>query len=553
MTDALSLRKARGAFFTPSEMTRFLCDWAIRSPSDLVLEPSAGEAAFLLAAGQRLRELGAPRRLAGRQLRGVELDGESAEAAERRLAAVDISAEIRVADFFDMPATPTFDAVVGNPPYIRYQDFSGPSRAKGLRASLAQGVRLTGLASSWAAFTVHAAQFLKPHGRLALVLPAELLSVTYAAQVRRFLLERFATLRLVMFEELVFPGVLEEVVLLLAEGNGPGQSFEVCQVKHLGELGSLDRAPWTWYRPERGDKWTHALLPPEALIAYRQLTPTAGGAFAPLLMWGETYLGAVTGNNRYFTLCSDDITALGLKNVDWLPCSPPGSRHLQGLKFGDHDWEELASNGERCYLFAPSRDKPTPAANKYIRAGESEGVNRAYKCRTRKPWWRVPTVKVADLLLTYMDHERPRLVANEARVHHLNSLYGVGLRHGLRELGRDLLPLASINSVTLLGAELVGRAYGGGLLKLEPNEADLMPVPSESTLKSAAVDLRGVRAQVGRALQENALWEAVRIVDRVVLRKHLGIKPSAIAALHQAREILFSRRVSRGRGARVEN
>ncbi len=35
--DSAELRKARGACFTPSEVTRFLCEWAITSP-----EPSRG-------------------------------------------------------------------------------------------------------------------------------------------------------------------------------------------------------------------------------------------------------------------------------------------------------------------------------------------------------------------------------------------------------------------------------------------------------------------------------------------------------------------------------
>lgn len=35
-----------------------------------------------------------------------------------------------------------------------------------------RGVRLSGLASSWAAFLIHAGAFLSPNGRLAMVLPA---------------------------------------------------------------------------------------------------------------------------------------------------------------------------------------------------------------------------------------------------------------------------------------------------------------------------------------------------------------------------------------------
>lgn len=55
------------------------------------------------------------------------------------------------------------------------------------------------LALSWAAFAVHAALFLRPGGRMGPVLLAELLSVNYAAEVRRFLFGSFARVDLMLF------------------------------------------------------------------------------------------------------------------------------------------------------------------------------------------------------------------------------------------------------------------------------------------------------------------------------------------------------------------
>src|SRR5690606_17407911 len=142
----------------------------------------------------------------------------SAAEAERTLRSEGIQASIRAADFFTLDADGSYDAVVGNPPYIRYQDFSGEARGASRRAALAAGVPLTQLASSWAAFTVLSALHLRVGGRMGLVLSAELVTVNYAAEVRRFLMERFESVRLVLFVERVFPGVQEEVVLLLADG-----------------------------------------------------------------------------------------------------------------------------------------------------------------------------------------------------------------------------------------------------------------------------------------------------------------------------------------------
>jgi len=547
--DTSALRKARGAFFTPPELVSFINDWAVRSSDDVVLEPSCGEAAFLLDVAPRLHVQGKrPEELAA-QLQGIEMHAPSAAAARSVLTGAGHGATIRTSDFFDVEPTPTFDCVVGNPPYVRYQAFAGSARAKGLEAALKYGVRLSGTTNAWAAFVVHASQFVKPGGRLGLVLPAELLAVKYAGEVRRFLLQHFAKVRLVMFEELVFPGVLEDVVLLLAEGKGPAPCFEVYQARDLASLSSASAATWLNFKPERDGKWTPALLPHSTFETFSRIT--SGTGFSPLLLWGDTTLGAVTGSNSYFTMTQEDAAAHRIPERELQKISPPGSRHLRGFTFSDAAWEEQAREGAACYLFLPDSDKPSAAAQRYIEHGETQGIEKGYKCSNRKPWWRVPVVRMPDLLLTYMDHERPRLVANDAKVLHLNSLYGVNLRHGLKELGRDLLPMATLNSATLLAAEMIGRSYGGGLLKFEPNEADGWPVPSAEALRSTADDLKAVRPQLATALRQNDIAAAVKLVDRVLLTGHLGVKAGEVAQLREARAALFQRRKTRGKGPRA--
>ena len=544
MTDPASHRKARGAFYTPASITAYLAGWAIRAPADRVFEPSCGEAGFLLAAGERLRALGTkPERLAG-QLQGVEIHAGSARQAARLLASQGMRAGIEVADFFDRSPAPEFDAVIGNPPYVRYQSFSGEARARAQRAALAAGVRLTGLSSSWAAFCIHASRFLRPEGRIALVLPGELLTVNYAAQVRRFLLRRFARVRLILFDTRVFPGVLEDVVLLLAEGQGGAPCFELYQAGSPDALPTPDAPAWTEHRPEDGQKWTPALIAADAFSLYRHIA--AGPGFAPMLEWGETWLGAVTGNNAWFSLGRDEAARLGVAKEDLRPISPPGSRHLRGLVFDRRAWEGLAADGAGCFLFDP-RDDSDAAVRRRIDTGRQRRVHTAYKCRVRSPWWRVPLGAVPDLLLTYMNQDRPRLLTNDARVHILNSVYGVTLRAGLRRLGRELLPLAFLNSLSLLGAEMVGRSYGGGLLKLEPKEADILPVPSPALLRAAAPLLRAARPAVEEALLAGDVVGAVAQVDCILLTGRLGLADAEVAALRMARDLLSQRRRARGK------
>lgn len=538
-TDSLALRKARGAFFTPPDVAAFVTRWAVRSAEDRAFEPSCGEAAFLLAASDRLRDLGAAGPMSG-QLSGVELHAASADAARQCLAERGVSVDVRAGDFFEQELASGFDAVVGNPPFVRYQDFAGDARLKAREAALKAGVRLSGLASSWAAFVVASAALVRPGGRLGLVLPAELLSVNYAGPVRRFLMDRFRSVKLAVFEERVFPGVLEEVVLLLAEGVGPTTEIEVGQTGNLDGLDMLEFVPWE--PTDREGKWTPALLSADALDTYEALQREA--AFVCLETWGRTNLGMVTGNNRYFALTTREAHDLKLSNSDLTPISPPGSAHLRGLTLTTAAWQELADAQKRVLLFRPSGE-PSEAAERYIRRGKRRKVHAAYKCRVRDPWWRVPNVPVPDLFVTYMNHDTPRLVANEAGVGYVNSVHGVRLKTDLRDLGKDLLPVAALNSLTMLGAEVVGRSYGGGVLKLEPKEADQLPVPAPEALSKVESQLRAVVPHLSKRLRSSDLAEAVDMVDRVLLIEGLGLGRKSIRAMRDAREQLFSRRVAR--------
>ncbi|MGL4745005.1 MAG: N-6 DNA methylase [Dermatophilaceae bacterium] len=540
--DSPDLRKARGAFFTPELVARYVTEWAVRSSTDRVLEPSCGEAAFLLEAGRRLSALGAATGLSG-QLSGAELHAESAYTARSLLAIEGHDVEISVGDFLRAAPRASFDAVIGNPPYVRYQAFSGESRAAAQRAALRAGVRLTNLASSWAAFTLHSALHVSKGGRLGLVLPAEMLSVNYAAPVRDFLMQEFRQVRLVLFAERIFPGVMEEVVLLLAEGRGEGpvDHCEIVQSKNGSTLAELAESDVRRWHPANNERWSSALLPAEVVQLYTDRISSE--EFVALSHWGDTTLGMVTGNNEFFALTENQVKQRALAPDDLVRLSPPGSRHLRGLSLTTQHLQKLDRAGQASWLFRPART-PSTTALKYIAHGEMTSVDHAYKCRVRTPWWRVPYLRPADLLLTYMNADTARLCTNTAAVHHLNSVHGVYLTGEHRRLGRDLLALAALNSVTLLGAEMVGRSYGGGILKIEPKEADRWPMPSPALVEGRAEALRGVRRRVRDLLATGRLVVASEIVDATLW-------PTAdreqLASLRLGRQLLHDRRVARSR------
>ncbi|AXE39491.1 HsdM family class I SAM-dependent methyltransferase [Acidipropionibacterium virtanenii] len=534
-------RKARGAYFTPAPVAEFITEWAVRSSGDLVIDPSCGDAAFLVPAVMRLRALGALDPV----VHGVEIHGASAADAGIRVTQADGRAQIRVADFFDLDDGRRYDAVVGNPPYVRYQGFTGPARSRARRAALRAGVSLSSLASSWAAFVVHAASVLKPGGRLGMVLPAELLSVNYAAPVRRFLFEHFGSVELVLFERQVFDDAETDTVLLLADQCGRSTtSAAIRRVHRSSDLVDLpEPVTRTPVSPEA--KWTDLLVSPDVMGILARLKKS--GAFAGLGYWGRIRLGAVTGNNKYFALSAARAAELGLATDDLMAISPPGSGHLRGLEFTCEQFAGLRESGRSVLLFRP-QDPLDRAARKYVSAGCEAGINEAYKCRVRTPWYRVPVLETPDLFLTCMNADTPRLTTNEAGVRHLNSVHGVYLFPDIQESGRTYLPIASLNSVTLLDAELSGRSYGGGILKIEPREAVRWLVPSETLVSDAAHGLDSVREEVVEALGNGRLLDAVALVDSVLLGAGDAMTPVDLRMIRSAAADMAQRRITRRSG-----
>jgi adenine-specific DNA methylase len=100
------------------------------------------------------------------------------------------------------------------------------------------------LANAWVAFVQLGIEFLKEGGRLAMVVPAELLQVKYAGELRSRLSTQFDRIVLVAFKRLVFSEIQQEVLLLLAEGRrhspGPPSDIQTIEYEDGDDLVSHD-------------------------------------------------------------------------------------------------------------------------------------------------------------------------------------------------------------------------------------------------------------------------------------------------------------------------
>ena len=531
--------KSFGAFYTDGAVADFLVGWAVRSGADRVLDPSFGGGIFLEAALGRLGD--------AHKLYGVELDPEVHARVASLLTARGLPPQNLIrADFFNLDAgtelLPPLDAVVGNPPFIRYQKFSGDVRAKALARALEQGVRLSRRSSAWAPFLVHSVSLLKPGGRLGMVVPAELGHAAYARPVLRFLTESFASVTLLTFKEPLFPRLSQDTLLLLAEERG--SAFEGLFWRDVGSVRELEflGAPPQTTRLDapallEGDKLVSYFAPPDARELYRELGSSE--SVKRLGELAEVGIGYVTGANKFFHLGKEDAAAWGIPE-GFLRRAVFRGGAFQGVRFGANDWLDGAQKGDAGYLLALSDhppENPLPeSVRRYLEHGETTGVHKAYKCRVRSPWYVVPQVRKADAFLTYMSGLRPQLLANDAGAVAPNTLHVVRLRPQ-SPVPKSALSALWLTSLTSLSVELEGHALGGGLLKLEPTEARrvLVALPSDG-------DWAGLTEELDALLRKGEVPAARGRADEAVLQGALGLSARECESLREAARTLRARR-----------
>ncbi len=544
-------RKGLGAFYSPRSLVEPMVAWAISTTRTSILDPSCGDGIFVELAAERLISLGASSVDAAGLIHAIDLNPHAARTtAETLRRLLGERVDVRTGSFFSLePPGNLFssheavDAVVGNPPYIRYQEFTGVSRGEALARAADAGVSLTRLASSWAHFVAHAVTFIRPKGRLALILPAELAHAAYAAPLRRFLRESFEEVYIVSFRRSVFPGAQESVVILLASGKGgPHRRLGLAE---LDSAQGLQALPAVLERAEifqdgsEPTKWVPGHTANRGAACLAQLQE--GGLFRPLGEVGKASIGFVSGANEFFVLTPREATSLRLPERSLRPALIR-ARQIPDFVITGRDLAAMRAANERCLLWLPGPSL-TKAEASYVRKGEAAGIDEHYKCRVRTPWYVVPGVVVPDAFLTYMSDTVPRLCLNRAGVVTANTLLAVQLRHIPAGLKKAFV-IAFYNSATMLSCERMGRSYGGGVLKLEPREADRVLVPSVPLVRQHRSALLALGASLSEALRlgpPTRIGEALAAVDRVLLESRnpgleaLGEERAAFAARRQLR------------------
>jgi len=535
--------QALGAYYTPTVLAEPLARWAVREAGDTIFDPSCGEGVFLTCGVDRLLTLGTKPRTLSDQIAGVEVNARALVRARGALVSRHPGlrwGRLAQDDFFlfaeDNLGKVSFDAVIGNPPYLRTQGRSDGSKRRALDVARRCGAELTADASAWAPFVAAATGFVKPGGRLAMVVPREALFTNYTRPLLAMLERRFASVNLIALDEYWFEGAMVKVALLLAEGIGPG----VLRLHETRELANLDRLIEAAPAPVAASSWVWSRIPADCRPAAARALETP--ALLPLTDLANVLIGVVTGEKEFFLLPESKIQELGIP-ADCVQTALSRPSQLAGSTFTRRDASALESSDEACRLLTiPIEYRGgTPSVDSYIAAGAAQGLDQNYKCRTRKPWYSVRRqLAPPDALLGYLVKRRPRFAANAARVHSTNNLHRVYLKKP-GDGTAAMMTAAAMNAATMLSVELLGRIAAAGVLKIEPGDASkirLVPPDAIGKVKGAA---RSVAA-IDTALREERDADAFAIADDLA-SKAMGWNPREMSRLRRAQLALRDARL----------
>lgn len=539
----LNAQKLRGGYYTPKEITKFLSGWAISKGTQRILEPSCGDGNFIEAAILRFKELGIDETAMKGRIKGIEFIKEEASKAEIRAKQLGAnSATIVNSDFFQYlknSGTSDYDVVLGNPPFIRYQNFPDEHRKLAISMMEDLGLHPNKLTNIWVPFLVVSASLLNENGKMAMVIPAELFQVKYAAETRVFLSNFFDRITIITFKKLVFKGIQQEVVLLLCEKKvSKNKGIRTIECKHLEDLDSIDfnmiNASSLKPIDHSTEKWTKYFLSTEEINLLKNLKHDKRVILCNDIM--QTNVGLVTGRNEFFMMKESQVKKFGLEKYTIPVVSK--SAQLKGTTFSQEDFEINSEAQQALYLFLPPDkdfDELPEECQRYITFGESQNFHTGYKCRIRNRWYITPSLWSPDAFALRQVGDYPKIVINETGASSTDTIHRVKFKDGV---DKKLAVLSFLNSLSFAFSEVTGRSYGGGVMTFEPTEIGEIRIP---VLKKISVDFM----EIDNLLRQREIEKVLDIIDEELLIKQHGFSKEEVMTMRNIWKKLSGRRIGR--------
>ncbi|MEF8814688.1 MAG: N-6 DNA methylase [Halovenus sp.] len=489
----------------------------------------------------------------------------------------------------------TFDAVVGNPPYIRQENLY-PDKTH-FRSSLKRygrsnhttyddgSKKLSTKSDAYVYFVTHATQFLREAGRLGFIVPTKWMMADYGRSFQRFLFDHYRLEAVVGFSARAFDEALVDTALLLLERcSDPDERADTTtkfvrlnqsmEVEHIVDVVTADvtvppdddmvvetRPNYRTVAMAQRDvadtdsgKLGHFLAVPQdiiRLVEHPQL--------CSLEDFADVSYGNKTGANPFFFLDEGDLAEWPIHRRFLTPAiksirdtdsqvvtGNTTDRYLLDVHDYVEEVEASSTFGDGSSL--TERVKRTlerdgyDTLRAYVEFGEREGYQERPTCASRPVWFDLGNLLRPAILHPKFFDDRVIPMWNRDRLAPSNAVDGIYLDDGVDEE----LVMAVLNStVHKVILECWGRAEGGGALQLMTYEMESLPTIDPATISGAR------RNELVDALHRllDGDPDAQADLDAALLETlHVDL---GVEALQEMRETIAKRRTRSGEDVEV--
>jgi len=534
-----SNRKLRGAYYTPNALAKEIVSLLDFTDTLSILEPGCGDGVFIDALLSERSRL--PRNAS---VTAVEIDDEEAKKVSRKNTPA-LSVNVLNEDFLEFYnreyEKSLFDLIIGNPPYIRYQYLTTTQREIQSKILTDHGMKANKLINAWVCFLVACVQMLSENGKIAFIIPAEIMQVAYAEELRLFLSNALSKITLITFKELVFPEIEQEIVVLIGEKDSSEKGIRIVELTGVDDFKALDLEKNGYQKIQHiKEKWIKYFIDNEESETIRKIRND--DRFAKFADFGVINVGITTGNNGYFSIDRKTELEYGLSDIT-LPLIGRSS-HAHGIYFTESDWKQNVEEGKKAKLLLfpdiPFDDYDENYKS-YIEFGEKSGENCGYKCSIRDRWYMVPSVWVPDAFFLRRSNLYPKFVLNKCGAVSTDTMHRMKF---FDDVDPEEVMLSYYNSVSFAFTEICGRSYGGGVLEILPGEMGDIALPKINRL-DVALKKKLIKS-IDKIIRSDSNIEiALDLVDKELLVEYLGMDSSVCKTCRGIWKKLQSRRLGR--------
>ena len=467
--------KSSGQFFTPEEISIWMSKWILKLNPKTILDPSVGF-------GSLIHKFYNKKNI---KITAVEKDKNIFKFVKKIFKS---NTDIYNEDFLNFNSKIKYDAIIANPPYIRFQKREIEKKIFEKFEKIV-GRKISKLSNIYVLFIIQIIRYLEDKSRAAIIIPNEWMNANFGETLKNYLRDTKVLSKIIYIshESLVFDkGNLSTSCILLIEKNKNKnkEKVDLIYVKNFVEFfktdpNSISKNESFWINFTYDWEYILTIKKWDSLFFEKKIELKNQILIKKL---GKSKRGIATGSNKYFLRNYKFINSKSLDFKNFKPCISKAS-FVKGTIFSQKDFSKLKSENKNIFLFDPINLKKSEKI--LISEGEKLGINKLYLPSHRKIWFNHENRNSSKIWVPVFNRDRVKFIFNETSCRSLTCFHSLDINlDDYRK--RALVGLLNLDDLqeSILTQK---RVYGGGLIKLEPRDILDIQIPDVSKYKNSSI------------------------------------------------------------------